>query len=406
MKTQFLRLLCPLSAMTLWFCLGNSASAQSSLSGSSNSQSGSSIPHHVGKNPAAKDVLDNPRLSGKVSIERKATTVEQALNKLGAYTILHLVAEGAEVRSTPLLFHYTDTPLRDILASIAETGYWEWIRKNENTLVLKARFNPHLLDVHRPRNEAEKEVYERGAKFLDQFDNLPPDMQAALGSNGQTPAPSFNTLPPAMQDNIRAMFAAYTASQNGNLPMTADNVSASTVRLRVGTPQEGLDHFDVRLIADVPPGSRSGVSMSFVMFHDPRDGYNVVPRDQLTGLANNSAALDALSRQKALATNKHLQEMVSLKMVNVSLFQALQVLSTKVNLSFSSQYQPGKGKPVLRSFSLPTMPLGEMLDKLTALYSAIDDQGQRYRYTWGQQGNQESQVFVLHISFDEKPSGE
>ena len=412
MKTQIRRLFCPLSGLVVCLYSGNVASAQGTSNGSSSAQSGSSISQTIGRDKVVKDVLDNPRLRFRVTIERKATTIQQALAKLSEYTPLHLVAEGTGVRSTPIVFHYSATPLRDILAGIAETGYWEWTRKNENTLVLKERYNPHLLDAHRPRNEAQKEVYQRGAEFLGQLSKLPPDMQAALDYNSQVqngaslPGLPFNSLPSAVQENLRAMFAAARASDDGNLPITSNNLSQSRVSLHTGTPQDGLDPFDVRLFAALPDGSNGGMSMSFVMFQDPRDGYNVVPLDQLTPIDSDSAAKDARSRQKALAANPRLQEKVSLKMENASFFQALKALSVKANIAFTAPYPPLKGKPAEKSFALPEMTLGEMLDKLTALYGGTDDQGHRYRYTWGQQGQQASQVFVFHISPDEKPAGE
>jgi hypothetical protein len=414
MKTRILHSFCPLSGFVLCLYAGNIASAQEASNGSASARSGSSIPHTAGKGTAAKDVLDNPRLRFRVTIERSTTNVEQALTKLCEYTPLHLEAQGAELRFTAIVFHYKATPLRDILASIAETGDWEWIRKNENTLVLKESYNPHALDLYHPHNEAEKEVHDRGVAFLDQFGKLPPDMQAALSMKqpltpGSLTGLPFTSLPSAVQDNLRAMFAAHTAAtaaSGGKLPLTSNDLSHCTVVLDSRTPQEGFNPFDVDLGADLPNGDRAGISMSFVEFQDPRDGYNVVPMNEVTGVDHKTVEKDALSRQKALATNPHLQEKVSLKLENASLFQALKALSTKVDLAFSEQYLPEKGKQAQRSFSLPTMPLGEMLDKLSTLYGGKDGEGRRYRYTWGQQGNQASQVFVFHISLEPNQTGE
>ena len=415
MKTQPVRLLWPLGALTGMFCVGNVAAAQGSLPGSPPSASGASILRPLGKGIPVKDVLDNPRLRFRVTLERKRTTVEQALAKLCEFTPLHLEAQGAELRTTSLVFHYTATPLRDILAGIAETGYWEWTRKNENTLVLKERYNSHALDVYHPHNATDKEVHDRGVALLGQLSNLSPDMQAALSNNappksrGGLPGVPFTMLPSAMQDNLSAMFAAHTKSAEStglNIPLTPADLAHSMVSMNTGTPQEGFDSYDVCLSADLANGNRAGVGMSVLIFQDPRDGYNIVSSDQLGSVDNNSAALDALSRQKALAGNLHLQDKVSLKMENASLFQALKALSVRANIAFSAPYPPLKGKPAEKSFALPEMTLGEMLDKLTALYGGTDDQGHRYRYTWGQQGQQASQVFVFHISPEEKPAGE
>ena len=416
MKTQILRLFCPLSVMAGMFYVGNVASAQGSLPGSSSPPANDSIPRRIGKDTPVKDVLANPRLLFRATLERKTTTVEQALAKLSEFTTLHLEAQGAELRVTVLYFHYTATPLRDILAGIAATGNWEWTKKNENTLVLKERYNAHALDVHRPRNEAQKEVYELGATFLGQFADLPPDIQAAMGFNGETqdgalhPGLPFNTLPTAMQDNVRAMLAAQTknmASQGIGFPSLSESgLSHSLVNLQYGSPQDGLRSFGVGLSANLANGDRASLGMDFIVFQDPRDGNNVVPGDQVAGIDNNSAALDATSRQKALAGNPHLQDKVSLTLENASLFQTLKALSVKANIAFSAQYPSMTAKPVQRSFTFTAISIGEMLDKITALYGGRDDQGNRYRYTWGQHGQPTSQVFVFHISLDERPSEE
>ncbi len=415
MKMQTLRLLWPLGALTGMFSVGHLATAQGSLPGSSLSSSGASSPRPLGKNTPAKDVLDNPRLLFRATVERKKTTVEQALAKLSEFTPLHLEAQGAELRTTTLYFHYTVTPLRDILAGIAETGNWEWTKKNENTLVLKERYRSHALDVYRPHNEADKEVHDRGVEFLNKLGNLPPDMQAALSSNtppqtigGLTGMP-FTMLPSAMQDTLSAMFAAHTksaASTGLNVPLTPADLAHSYVVVGIGTPQEGLNSYSIGFSTDLPDGTRTGVGMPVIVFQDPREGYNVVPSDQLTGVDNNSVALDSLSRQKALAGNLHLQDKVSLKMENASLFQALKALSVKANISFSAQYPSMTAKQVQQSFTFAAMSIGEMLDKLTALYGGRDDRGNRYRYTWGQQGQEASQVFVFHISLDDRPAEE
>jgi len=415
MTTQILRLLCPLSILVGGLCAGNIVSAQETSNGSASSGASSLTARKTGKGTAAKDVLDNPRLLFRVSIERKATTVEQALAKLSEYTPLHLTVQGAEVRSTPLFFHYVNTPLRDILAGIAETGYWEWAQKNENTLVLKERYNPHTLALYHPHNEAEKEVHQRGAEFLDQLGKLPPDMQSALSNPTLPPPPvkglpgvPFDRLPSAMQDNLRAMFAAELKSGEAkglHSPLTSADLAHSTVSLSTGTPQEGFDSYHITLSADLP-GTRVGMGMSFLMFQDPRDNYDIIPLDQVGGVDYHTVEQDALSRQKALANNPHLQDRVSLTMENATLFQALQALSAKTNLAFSAYHFTEKGRSAQRSFSLPAMPLGEMLDRLAALYGGRDAGGGRYRYTWGQQANPMSQVFVFHLSPEATPPAE
>lgn len=406
MKTQILRLVCPLSALAACLCSGTASLAQGEPSKSSSDKSGSSILHSLGREAVLKDVLDSPRLRTRISLERKSATVAQALSKLSEHTLVHLTSEGAELSTTSIALRCDAVPLRDILASIAEMGDWEWKWRNESTLVLKERYRPHNLDLYRPRNEAQREVYQRGAEFLSQFGKLSPDTQAALDFNRQVqagvlqPGVPFTSLPSAVQENLRAMFTANSAATESggvNLTINSNNLSQSRVSLHVGTSQEGFDPFDVRLLNYLPNGSSGGMSLSFVRFQDPREGYHVVPHDEVGGFQSRSAELDALSRQKALAADPRLKEKVSLRMTGATFFQAITALSAKANLGFASQLPSELGKPGKRTFSFPAMPLGEMLDKLTALYAARDDEGKRYRYTWGKIESPSSQTFVFHV---------
>jgi len=93
-------------------------------------------------------------------------------------------------------------------------------------------------------------------------------------------------------------------------------------------------------------------------------------------------------------------------MENATLFQALQALSAKTKLGFSAYLFTEKGRSAQRSFSLPAMSLGEMLDKLAALYSSPAASANPYHYTWGQQANPLSQVFVFHLASDALPPPE
>ncbi|HZP82198.1 MAG TPA: hypothetical protein VFB21_11205 [Chthonomonadaceae bacterium] len=336
------------------------------------------------KGSANSNPLENdPRLNVRVTVARKRITVADALRELRVRTSVKLEAEGNEVVPAFLALGYQSVPLKDILDSIAATHDWMWKRRKDGVLVLQERNRSRILDFLRPHTEAQAEVYQKGREFLDQLSKQPPEFQQAImkqppESNGIP----FNSLPPNLQNTVRGMLDAHLQfADEINLPIrfAKESVPSSVIRFDVHNPQEGFTAYDVTLF-----DGTTSQSMSFCIFTDSDEGYQIVPTSQLPkSTIWYGAQEDAASRREAVASDPRLKQKVTMEIQRADIGEVLRLLAQAANIDFAAQH-PGLNA-TRHSFACKQMPLKDVLDRIAALF----------HYTWGRR---KSGVFMFHIA--------
>ncbi len=340
--------------------------------------------------PASKDVLaHDARLKVKVSLRRKLTTLPEALDTLSAMTKIKMKVEDKELETSPLGLSFQSAPLRTILREIAALYNAQWQRDPDNYLTLRPL--PEY-DFLRPKNETQAEIYRKGREFMSQFARLSEtfqnDMQNRHDPNFYAPeGVAFSDCPPAMQGLLGEMLAASLQDQQAaGMPsdFPQDKLNDTRVRLDV-TPQNGATEYLIMLAAP-----RQGACISFTIFHDAREDYHVVPLATFSADIARLVTANARSQQQALQREPRLKNRLSLKLQNVTIAQALQILAVKAGLDMLAK------RPDLaatKSLTLVNVSLKEALDRLCAQYEfrALHTDI-RYQCTWGWQ---ESGVFTF-----------
>jgi hypothetical protein len=344
------------------------------------------------------DRLDrDPRLKRPLTLRRDNVTIEEALNQITELTGVLVSAEGAVLRSTPVAFRFSATPLRDAMDAISHLDLYEW-RAVRGGWVLRYRKDPHAFDMMRPHSEAEVMLERLGKQFLDQFAALPRQLANQIGFNGnpvnggQSGVP-FSSLPGNMQGTVQGLMSAaleqYASNQGSTSRLAGADLGLCNIDLQRTGAQEGLSSYSV----DISNGT-GVLAASFVVFDDPKEGYQIVPFSDITAGTGYDDNSEGTSRASALQVDSRLKSKVTLDMRNGSIVDVMQQLGVKTKYPFIARVWSGTDSRPHRAVRFDNIAVADALDQLVNYYDGIASGPTKYGYTWGET---RKGIVLIHI---------
>lgn len=340
----------------------------------------------------AANVLDSDaRLKLKVTIERKNTTIEKAFSVLSKLTQVKMQAGEPEIAISPVAFRYNSVSLKEIFDSLAVLHGWRWKRDSNKVWIL---YSPLRMNALRPRNEHQAETYRLGQQFLDQMSQLSDAQKSALWidgtSNDAVKSVPLSSLPENMQQTVQQMIASDGRDSDALGEPRPPAIKSILEGGNLNVFLQGNRHEDHDSYSVTVGNGRGGIGMSFLAFHDPQEDYHVVSLEDRKAMQWSPGKDDALSRQEAIQKDPALSTRVTVNMKDVTLAEALTLLSSKLNIPFLLD-NVGR-PPARRNITLPDLPLHEAIDRLCSLYDrTVRDQ--KYAVSWG---HRKSGVLIFH----------
>ena len=262
-----------------------------------------------------------------------------------------------EFDNSPLTMCCNNVSIHDLMDAVAARilARWEKIPKGYRFLVS----SNELDTVYKPKSPKQRDFFRQGMEFVGRMKNLPDDQQRSL----ETGAP-YSSLPPAMQNFAHEIVRSFVQDMLENQPpgsqaeFASDDYSNATMRVQ----KQSVQGFDMYAISLSKPGGGGSWSVN-----------NYEQKMAAGGQAGTSADKSKVyvpkkyevTHDNALKTPL-LKQLVSLRMRNVSLPQALRKLNEKYSLNFVSD--PPTEFPQTATIEFTNRPLGELLDRLTELY--------------------------------------
>ncbi len=283
---------------------------------------------------------------------------------------MKFLAEGDGVGPVPISFNYKHLRLREVLESIGALHDWRWSRVDSNTLALRpVPVSQTILNLLRPHTAVEADIFRHGREFLHGLSELSPQMQQAI-RNRDAGGVAFSSLPGPIQNSISAMLAAETAGlaeRGEKYPVSQHDLDGQKILLSNESRNDGYSSHSIDLSYNVKPNIIGSTQISFRVFDKILVGQDeVIPRpDPFARWFELPRGL--LDIKQAAAQEARLKQRTSLKMKNATLPEALQDIGAKADFPFILSY--GAIQRIERSFDLKEMPLGELLDRLLALYA-------------------------------------
>ncbi len=351
------------------------------------------------RTPGAVEPADNllpagwqrlPRLLTLTTFMQRDITLADAVRTLRLSTGAKIQAEGNEVLPAHVSLYYRNVPLADVLRGMAAASHnLMWVKTETGELILRQRRQAHELDGLHPHTEAEAEMFRKGQELVRQVADLPPDVQHDL----RFPHPlshgvAFTDLPPAMQTNLRAMYAARLQMQEESEEKVYYGIS-KLPELYVQmdeSAQETLTGCRFML-----SDNHGGSDMWTHKFRDPKEGYAIVPKEAMVPQSLPAYPEDTAAQQQAQSDAACLKTHVHLSAGTYTLQEVLFALAAQAHFHFALPLDRSIGT---RKFHCDDETLGDVLPRLCRAYAfTTPTTGKQWEWSWNWR---KDDFFVFH----------